>query len=156
MKKLFVLLVLISTAIVGRSQDLNTLRLLYRDATQSEEQAQDFYAPLADVTKSDKPVLVAYKGAALALLARYEKLAARGGKVKEAVTWIEQAVSDDPNNVEIRLIRLSVQEHLPKFLKYNGNIEDDQRFIQQALPSINDTGLTTMINGYFDTFPTEQ
>lgn len=156
MKKLFVLLVLVSTAIAGRSQDLNTLRLLYRDATQSEEQAQAFYAPLAAVTQSDNPVLVAYKGAALALLARYEKLAARGAKVKEAVSWIEQAVSVEPNNAEIRLIRLSVQEHLPKFLKYNSNIEDDRQFIQQVLPTIKDAGLTAMINGYFDTFPTER
>lgn len=156
MKKLFVLLVLVSTAIVGRSQDLNALRLLYRDANLSEEQAQAFYAPLADVTQNDKPVLVAYKGAAMALLARYEKLAARGGKVKEAVTWIEKAVSEEPDNAEIRLIRLSVQEHLPKFLKYNSNIEDDRQFIQQALPTIKDAGLTAMINGYFDTFPTEQ
>ena len=156
MKKLVVFLILVSTAVAGRSQDLNTLRLLYRDATQSEEQARAFYAPLAEVAQSDKPALVAYKGAAMALLARYEKLAARGAKVKEAVAWIEQAVSEEPDNAEIRLIRLSVQEHLPKFLKYNSNIEDDRQFIQQALPTIKDTGLTAMINGYFDTFPTEQ
>ena len=156
MRSFLLFLALTTLVSFGRAQDLDALRLLYRDATQSEEKAQAFYTPLADVSKSDKPVLVAYKGAALALLARYEKLTARGPKVKEAVPWIEQAVNDDPNNPEIRLIRLSVQEHLPKFLKYNSNIEDDRQFIQQTLPSINDTGLSAMINGYFEKFSAEQ
>ncbi|MEC3879341.1 hypothetical protein [Parapedobacter sp. 10938] len=155
MKKLFALLVLVTYAVVVSAQDLDTLRLLYRDATQSEEKAQAFYEPLAEVTKDDQPVLVAYKGAGLMLLARYEKLTARGPKVKEAVPWIEQAVADAPENAEIRLIRLSVQEHLPKFLKYNSNIESDRQFIEQALPSVDDAGLKAMINGYFDSFSTD-
>lgn len=155
MKKLFSLLTVLSCAVLVCAQDLDTLRLLYRDATKSEEQAMAFYEPLAAVTKNDQPVLVAYKGAGLMLLARYEKLAARGPKVKEAVPWIEQAVADEPDNAEIRLIRLSVQEHLPKFLKYNQHIEDDRQFIRQALPSLDDAGLKAMINGYFDSFSTD-
>lgn len=154
MKKLLFLIVALLGVISGRAQDLDSLRLLYRDATKSQEKAQAFYKPLAAVTKSDTPVLVAYKGAGLMLLARYEKLAERGPKVKEAVPWIEQAVADEPNNPEIRLIRLSVQEYLPRFLKYNQNIEDDRQFIQQALPSLDDIGLEAMINGYFDSFST--
>src|SRR5690606_18297095 len=105
MKKLFLLFLFISCTVVAGAQDLDTLRLLYRDATQSKELAQAFYEPLAGVTKNDRPVLVAYKGAGLMLLARYEKLTERGPKVKEAVQWIEQAVADDPDNAEIRLIR---------------------------------------------------
>src|SRR3546814_373605 len=155
MKKLFPVLVLVCYAAVVCAQDLDSLRLLYRTATESEEQAEAFYAPLAEVTKGDDPVLVAYKGAGLMLLARYEKLADRGPKVKEAVPWIEQAAAEEPNNAEIRLIRLSVQEHLPKFLKYNSNIEGDRQFIQQALPKVEDASLKAMISGYFDKFSTD-
>ncbi|WP_262247217.1 hypothetical protein [Parapedobacter soli] len=154
MRKLFALAVALMYTALVHAQDLDDLRLLYRDATKSEEQAQAFYEPLAGVTRSDKPILVAYKGAGLMLLARYEKLAARGPKVKEAVPWIEQAIADEPQNAEIRLIRLSIQEHLPKFLKYNQNIETDRDFIQNALPSVEDAGLKAMINGYFDSFST--
>lgn len=155
MKTLFLFFLFISCTAMVSAQNLDKLRLLYRDATQSEELAQAFYEPLAGVTKSDRPVFVAYKGAGLMLLARYEKLTERGPKVKEAVQWIEQAVADDPTNVEIRLIRLSVQEHLPKFLKYNANIEDDRQFVQQALPNVEDAGLKAMIDGYFKTFSTD-
>lgn len=155
MKKLLSLLASFSCVVLVCAQDLGTLRLLYRDATKSEEQAQAFYEPLAAVTKNDTPVLVAYKGAGLMLLARYEKLTERGPKVKEAVAWIEQAIADEPNNVEIRLVRLSVQEHLPKFLKYNQHIDEDRQFIQQALPSLDEESLVAMINGYLDEFSTK-
>ena len=137
------------------AQDLESIRLLYKDATKSKEQAEAFYEPVKEVTRADKPVLVGYKGAGLMLLARYEKLANRGPRVKEAVQWIEQAVSADPENAEIRLIRLSVQEHLPRFLKYHQHIEEDRQFIQQALPSITDESLAAMINGYFEEFSTK-
>ncbi|MFC3198925.1 hypothetical protein ACFOET_14980 [Parapedobacter deserti] len=152
MYRYLALLVILSNWFSLSAQDLNDIRLSYRDATKSQAQAQAFYEPLQNVSKSDKPVLVAYKGAGLMLLARYEKLTERGPKVKEAIPWIEQAVADEPHNPEIRLIRLSVQEHLPKFLKYNQDIEADRQFIQQALPSLEDEGLKAMIKGYFDEF----
>ncbi len=139
-------------ATLAKAQDLSNIRLLYKDATKSKEQAVAFYEPLQGVTKSDKPVLVAYKGSGLMLLARYEKLAARGPKVREAVQWIEQAVAEEPDNAEIRLIRLSVQEHLPKFLKYHENIEADREFVQEAMPSLRDEELKAMISGYFSEF----
>src|SRR5690606_5285869 len=134
------------------AQDFNSIRQAYRYATKSREQAFAFYEPLEHVSKSDSPLLIAYKGAGLTLLARYEKLAVRGPKVREAVQCIEQAVANDPQNAEIRLIRLSVQEHLPKFLKYNQNIEEDRQLIQEARTSITDDGLKAMIDGYFEEF----
>lgn len=152
MKRFLFLFALCGYCLLTNAQELNPIRLLYKDATKSKEQALAFYEPIKGVAKTDKPVMVAYKGAGLILLARYEKLSARRPKVKEAVQWIEQAVADAPNNAEIRLIRLSVQEHLPKFLKYNQHIDEDRQFVQQALPAIKDEGLKAMINGYFDEF----
>lgn len=152
MKKVISSFVIVASWLTLQAQDLADIRLLYRDATKSKEQAEAFFEPLKGVTQSDEPVLVAYKGSGLMLLARYEKLANRGPKVKEAAQWIEQAVAAEPENAEIRLIRLSVQEHLPRFLKYNQHIEEDRQFVQQALPSIKDESLKAMINGYFEEF----
>lgn len=42
---------------------------------------------------------------------------------------IESAVKADPNNVELRFIRLSVQKNTPFFLGYNVNINEDITFI---------------------------
>ncbi len=35
-----------------------------------------------------------------------------------------------PDNIEIRFIRLSVQKNAPSFLGYNKNIKEDQLFIE--------------------------
>src|SRR5690606_27962136 len=105
MRKMIALFIGIIGWLAAHAQDLTDIRLLYKDATQSKEQAEAFYEPLKDVTQADKPVLVAYKGAGMMLLARYEKLTERGQKVKDAAQWIEQAVAAEPENAEIRLIR---------------------------------------------------
>lgn len=43
---------------------------------------------------------------------------------------IEQAIKKEPNNVELRFIRLSVQKNAPSFLGYNSNIKEDIQFIK--------------------------
>lgn len=128
------------------------IRNSYRAATKSETDAEKFYDLVKNTTSSDKAELVAYKGAAKALLARYEPLAKRKQKLKEGIQWVEDAIAKSPKNVEVRLVRLSIQENIPKFLKYNENIEEDRKFIKDALPSIKDKGLSEMINGYFKEF----
>src|SRR5690606_26062060 len=103
-------------------------------------------------TSSDKAEMMAYKGAGITLLARFEPLTKRSAKVKSGIKWIDDAIKKSPNNVEVRLIRLSVQENLPKMFKYNTHIESDRKFIKDALPTIQDKDLVKMINGYFAEF----
>jgi len=130
----------------------NDLRKSYREATKSEENAKVFYKYVENVSDADKAVMMAYKGAGKTLLARYEPLLERKNKVKDGIRWVEKAIKKDPKNVEIRLIRLSIQENLPKMFKYNSNIETDKEFIKAALPNIKSEKLTEMINGYFEEF----
>jgi len=44
---------------------------------------------------------------------------------------IDAALGLDPENVEIRFIRLSVQKNAPSFLGYNSNIKEDSDFIKK-------------------------
>lgn len=139
-------------ASIANAQSMDNLRLAYHDATESEENAEAFYEYVKDVNKDSDAVLLAYKGAGETLLARYMRLTERSGHINDAVKWIEEAVQKSPQNAEIRLIRLSVQEHLPRFLGYHKNIDEDREFVENALPAIKDEGLKKMINGYFDKF----
>lgn len=43
---------------------------------------------------------------------------------------IELALKSDPKNLEIRLVRLSVQKNAPSFLGYNDNIKEDSEFLE--------------------------
>ncbi len=152
MKSILFACIITVLTLSARAQSLDEIRLRYRDATESQASAQHFYEQVKDVSKESKPVMVAYKGAGLMLLARYTKLSERGAKVREAATWIEDAVARAPNDAEIRLVRLSVQEHLPKIVRYNQHIRADREFVEAALPAVEDSVLRTMITSYFEKY----
>lgn len=60
---------------------------------------------------------------------------------------IEQAVSNEKDNIEIRFVRLSVQKNCPQFLGYSKNITEDERYIKQHLDKIQPESLKKMISG---------
>ncbi|WP_459926222.1 hypothetical protein [Flavobacterium covae] len=113
-------------------QNFSDLRNQYEYASKSKKNTENFYE-LLQKTNGDSPVLMAYKGAAILLKSRF---ATNKEERKEqfilGVKTLEQAVSKDENNVEIRLVRLSIQEHTPKFLKYKSNIEEDKKKILEG------------------------
>lgn len=150
MKTTLFTIILIFTASFALAQSLDKTRLLYREAPKSAENAKVFLESLKAVTQTDKPVLIAYKGAGLMLEARFAKMTERLGKVGEAKKWVEKAVKNDPKNPEIRLIRLSIQENVPFIVRYKSNIDEDKKFLIAALPNITDPVVSKMINTYFE------
>ena len=50
---------------------------------------------------------------------------------------IELAISKEPENVEIRYIRFSVQKNAPSFLGYNNNLKEDRDFLVKNKKNIN-------------------
>lgn len=52
-------------------------------------------------------------------------------KFKEGKALLEKSISAEPTNPEFRFLRLIIQENAPKMLKYNQNIAEDAKFIQQ-------------------------
>lgn len=45
---------------------------------------------------------------------------------------IEQAIKKEPENVELRFVRLSVQKNAPSFLGYKSNVKEDAEFIRKS------------------------
>jgi hypothetical protein len=109
---------------------ITEIRKLYASATISEGNAKEFAAKLSEVTKEDNKTLVAYKGASLTIVSRLEKKGSdKSKKFKEGISLIEYAVANDPNAIEIRMIRLSVQENVPKIVNYRANKKEDAKFL---------------------------
>lgn len=50
---------------------------------------------------------------------------------KEGKKNIEKAIKKEPENVELRFIRLSVQKNAPSFLGYKSNVKEDTDFIKK-------------------------
>jgi hypothetical protein len=114
----------------SNTPEISDIRKLYPSAVISETNAKEFASKLADVTKEDNKTLVAYKGASIVILSKFKKsISDKSKNFKEGAKMVEFAVTSESSNIEIRLIRLSIQEKAPKILKYNGNIKEDKNFI---------------------------
>lgn len=126
MKTVFVFFVLVS---FFNNPTISEIRKWYPNAAKSENNANEF-ASKFDAISDDNKTILAYKGASITISAKFKKKVSDKIKAfKEGTKLIELAVSSEPNSIEIRLIRLSVQENIPAIVKYKKNISEDKIFI---------------------------
>lgn len=147
MKYFFPILLFVS--ILGNAQDLKEIRSQYPSAVKSAEITAKLEEKLTDVNSSNKVVLLAYKGAVSTLKAKFAKTKKEKKEYfKEGTSWIESAIRAEPSNIEIRYIRMSVQEKSPKFLGYHKNLEEDKAFVLKNYNSISSTELKNVIKDF--------
>ena len=125
MKHIYFIILFLSFGAL-QAQSLEKVRTAYTTASDSKENAVAFVELMANAPTTDV-VLSAYKGASKMILAKF------GGNritlLKEGKPLLENALKQQPQNAELHLIRLSVQEHLPKVVPYRNDITDDKDFI---------------------------
>jgi hypothetical protein len=80
---------------------------------------------------------IAYEGALLM------KKAGLAGKPKEKLrlfregrSKLESSINSNSGNIEYRFLRLIIQEHAPKIVKYRNNLEEDSQLIQSHFKSL--------------------
>lgn len=144
------LILFISTLCLNNlSIDVNTIRIAYKEAAQDKSKVIALNQMLTDVKKTDDVVLVAYKGAAIALLAKQKKtVKEKRNMFIEGVSLLEFAIKKEPNAIEPRFIRLSIQENSPKLLKYKSNIDEDKFFLLKQFKTIKSPSLRNHIKDY--------
>ena len=123
----------------SNNPNIAEIRKAFPTAATSEISATIFASKLNDVTSEDK-TLYAYKGASITMVAKFKKkISDKISTFKEGSKLIELAVASEPNNIEIRLIRLSIQENIPGIVKYKMNIKEDAGFILKHFKEQNNT-----------------
>ncbi len=143
------LIFLIGCAALFTKLDVADVRLKYKKASQSKEKTMTLFTQLEEISKNDEIVLVAYKGAVTTLKSRYQNgFKNKKTTFKEGVSLINFAIEKQPNNIEIRFVRMSVQQNVPKFLGYNFNLEEDKNFIFSRLDQIKSPDLYSYIKEY--------
>ena len=63
---------------------------------------------------------------------------------------LEYLINNYSNNIELRFLRLTIQENLAKILGYNENINEDKTFINNNLHLVSDKDLFSRITNYLD------
>lgn len=61
---------------------------------------------------------------------------------------LEKQIKIDPNNIELRFIRLCIQYYIPTYLGYRDNIEQDKEFLVTNLYKLNDERTKDMLFNY--------
>lgn len=109
--------------------DLVRLRHLYAEAVQTEAAAKVYHAQLHGYTGND-PAILAYRGVAEALLARYQwSPMAKLRAVREAQRLFTRAVGLAPDNVEVRFLRYTVEANVPRYLGFSQHLTEDRAHI---------------------------
>jgi len=128
------------------SIDLEILRANYQKAISDKKLCQTMIENLN--SEKENSVKLAYLGAFQTIWAKHTiSPISKFNTFKKGKKNIEEAVKLDPDNLEIRIIRLSVQSNCPSFLGYRNSIEEDKRMIQSQNKNIVSVHLKKMISG---------
>jgi len=132
-----------------QSLDLNTIRNGYKEAAKDSTKLPAYIKLVSGITKTSETVLVGYKGAGIALKGRYaKKIKVKKQFFVEGVTLIEYAIEKSPKSIELRFIRLGIQENTPKLLKYKGKINEDKSYILSYFETVKSSRLKKNIKEY--------
>lgn len=129
--------------------DIHLVRKTFKEASKSKAKLEALHQLLSTVSQKSTSTLLAYKGAALALNAKYEsKVKQKKDFFVKGITILEAAIKKDTTAVEPRLIRLSIQENTPKFLNYKAAIKKDKALLLSKFKFIKDKSLKKIVAHY--------
>jgi hypothetical protein len=122
---------LVSLAIISSSYaqglSLAEIRKQYVQGAENEDTAEKLLKALG---AADTPVTLAYKGATQAVMAKYATLPSKKYSLaKKGLAMINSAIAKDPENIEIRYLRFTIQENVPGFLGLSGDMDKDKAVI---------------------------
>jgi hypothetical protein len=111
------------------------IRQVFLEASQKFLALKDLEQLLETSEKKDSPLFLAYKAATLALYAKYSLVPAmKLSYFLQANGLLEQAIAENPENIEIRFIRFAVEHHLPAAASnYALHLREDKKIIIENL-----------------------
>lgn len=141
-------LFLASLATYSQDLTLDEVRKKYPFATKNDTVCKELYDALngkADGTD----VLSGYAGGVTMLMAKstanpFSKME----YFKEGKTLLEDAISNNKNDIELRFLRFAIQDNLPAILGYNENLDEDKGYIMKYLPMLDKRELRKAIANY--------
>lgn len=149
MKILVLSAILIGLLSAFRQTQISKIRKLYQSAAISATDARRLKDLLIATDSNSTATLYCYKGAIEMVQAKYSiNPMVKLGSFGRGKAWMEQAISKDTANVEMRFIRFSIQSNLPAFLGYRDAIGKDRKFLMAHITETRDAELKEMIINY--------
>ena len=137
MKKIIIFILLANINYVF-SQDVKHIRELYLTSYNNKSTCDSLSSYLNLFDKKNNTI-DAYIGANNLLISKFSKNIVKKFKYFEkGKKLIEQAIKNDPKNIEIIFLRYLNQINSPWFLNYNQNLGEDRDFLIKNFNLIND------------------
>ncbi|MEM9985435.1 MAG: hypothetical protein AAF804_10095 [Bacteroidota bacterium] len=114
---------------------IEQLRNRYQEAVTDREEADALWRKLKRQS-SQEALPLAYQASTRVLQANFTLMPlSKLAYLKEAMKLFRQAVKLDPENIEIRFLRYSIQYNLPRYLHESGDMSEDKAVIFRNLAS---------------------
>ncbi|GJQ61885.1 MAG: hypothetical protein SCALA702_09380 [Melioribacteraceae bacterium] len=150
-KTIILILIFYSSLFAGENitnaELLETLRLKYYSAVENEDSVSIFEEHLNTLSKEygESNIITAYEGALFAVKSKhafwpFSKLT----YLKDSMRLLDKAVTNSPENLEIRFIRFSILHYVPDFLGWNEEKNADKDMI-----------VSLLLDGSYDNIPSE-
>ena len=152
MKKGVALYLMVYVLNLFASNDIESVREMYYHSIEDNKVANKFLNYFDTVDVKNNATLMGYNAVANFVQSKhswnpYTKLEHfNAGKEQ-----LEYAIIQEGENIELRFLRLSIQENLPSFLGYNSQIKADRSFLVDHLDQILDEDLKSKISTYLKT-----
>ena len=137
MKKLISFFLLLCS-FLSYGNDIEKIREIYFFSDKDENICDSISLLLKDMDTENNLVL-AYRGAnTLLYCTKTSNVFKKFSYFEKGKYMIEQAIKNEPKNVEIAFLRYINQKNTPWYLNYKKNIKEDYKFIIQNINIIND------------------
>lgn len=151
-KVLFCVFVLFSINVFSQNTVLNTLRILYFEASYNEQKMDSLSLIVGNEINSNN-VFFAYQGATQVMKAKYTyNPISQFSYLKKGVSILNQAIFKDSTNFEIHFLRFAVEHHIPSFLGFSTHLQTDKKFLLNNLDKIQLMKITTQFGNYLYDF----
>ncbi|GHE34679.1 hypothetical protein GCM10017764_17280 [Sphingobacterium griseoflavum] len=131
----------------GQNLSISDIRKDFKIGHKDEDKCKAHLEALAK--HADSPVERGYEAAYHMFMAKHSgNPLKKMSYFKDGKKMLDKEISANPNNVELRYIRLLIQFYTPSYLGYRGNIEEDKDFLMNNLYKIKDREAKQIIFNY--------
>jgi len=138
------LFIFFSFLLMAQNKDIELIRKNYQKSVTDKKLCKEMLQKFEN--EENNGTKLAYFGALQSIWAKHANNPIEKLKYfKKGTKNIDQSIRQQPDNLEARLIRYSIQTQSPGFLGYRSNIEEDKKLLQSGKKNIEDTVLKEMI-----------
>jgi hypothetical protein len=139
--RLLLCCLLLTISLFAQAPTVATLRADFKKAADDESAATSLLEKLQRVVPQT-PLIIGYTAATETILAKHAFMpTSKYSWCKKGINRFKVAIAGDPDNLEIRFLRIAVEANLPGFLNMSGDVPADKQKIMTLLPASTDKAL---------------